>query len=273
MRVPLRRPPESAGPSTFLRHRPKRRAVGSVLAALAVLGGCGDLFGPSEEDGLLPRRDLEVVPIELDSLWIQGIGVESEFTAGGVLIHAMGPETWDPTKGHLRGRATLTSTSGDAEDVLMGQSLCAEGDSAPFTCFNFLLHVTSPDVIPDLKARVLGLPGRWALPSICTFPPGTCELLSTADQRMTVWIFGNDLGTAMREAIEWPGVRLLELNWVALLWDPRSVPNRYQGGMPVAAGIPVPGNGVLEVQSGDTVTVEYLNPDGTLMRASREVVF
>lgn len=249
-----------------------------LVLLLTVLPGCDTILGPSE-DGLPPRLSLEIAPLPLDRLEIVGINTHEESRLRNLMIRVAGgsDEPWRSDRSHLRDIASVVTSGGDAESMLIGPSVCPNPDvpnaqHPDRVCHEFFIYFDSPSVIPDIRERVEALPAAWRTPHFCLVNPDddiTCES-SFADLWLTVELFGQDPGTVMREVIRWPGVKGIDPMYLVQFYS-QGTGNLFTGGLPVAVGPADPGNGVLEVVGGDTVTVEYTRADGTVVRAWREV--
>ena len=233
------------GPRNWGPLRERVLAVGLLVAA-----ACTDLFGPD--------------PIATPRLRELAIGDRSTaLRHGGVMYVAGYPaDTAFRLGSHQRVRVEVTTTSGDRENPGLRRFLCPPRELGPhFLCFDFLLLMQAGSDARGLAAEVDAAGGRFSL-------------VSSTGSVATVTLFSSDdLVGRTRAARAWRGVAFTELVFPFCAPDASGCLARSQleVPMPVDSGVASPGDGVIQVRSGDTVVVAYRQPTGELLQARRAV--
>jgi hypothetical protein len=116
--------------------------------------------------------------------------------------------------------------------------------------------------VADLTDHVAAIGGRF-------------NLISVSGRFAVVTVFSPDdvIGHALR-ARSWPGVAVSQLSVTACAdWAPSWCYSRswLTIPVPVDTGAAVPGDGIVQVRSGDTVTISYSQPDGGALEAKVQV--
>jgi len=145
----------------------------------------------------------------------------------------------------------ITASSGDRENSALYPKYCPVPMRGwAFVCFEFDFGTQNGVDWPDVNGYVAGIGGR-----------------------IKVWLSGtgyvvlfdlDDMVSRARSALSWPGVTWVELGALpacmegayCIVWSQLTRP------LYVEVGPPHPGDGVLQVQPGDTLTVLYQQPDG-----------
>ncbi|MGA2383340.1 MAG: hypothetical protein ABSG61_07880 [Gemmatimonadales bacterium] len=234
-----------------------RRAGRLAIAALAVVtgvAGCVDLLGP----GRTARPTLA------------SLSLDDYFTnlrdSGLMYVDAVPGDAGFRLKPSQRVPIEITVSSGDREQAGLYRQFCPFTDRGEhFYCFQFVIFMCCgpyPEhVVTTLADRVAAIGGRFDLVSA------------------TGWIGGvtlfspDDVVKHARDAASWPGVEYTELAW------PNCVTESGGGGscpsvapflavpLPVDTGRAIPGDGIVQVRSGDTVVATYYQPSGAVLQA------
>ncbi len=158
----------------------------------------------------------------------------------------------------------LRTSRGDAEEALLGSEICTLESGRQIECNKFSVMMHDGRHIDEVRPFLSEVAGRLIVTRVC----GPSGCLPEISEFGTVRIFEGDLEAAMRSARRWPGVRSVDDLSVRRPAGGPVVQNRLAGGTPLDFTAPVLGDGILQVLAGDTVTVEYQQPDGDVLRAA-----
>jgi hypothetical protein len=156
----------------------------------------------------------------------------------------------------------VSVTSGDAEAVGLYRTFCPpRRRTEGYDCFRFSIVMLDGYHARDLADRVAALGGRFILVSAT----GWLGVVTLFDP--------HDLVRRARSARAWPGVKFTALGyWFCPLDMPDCLSDSdLELPVPVDSGAAVPGDGIVQVRSGDTVTVRYRQPGGGTIEARRAV--
>jgi len=216
--------------------------VGLVAAA------CTDLFGPRGVATPL------LADLAFDDL-------HSDLKAGGlVYISASPADTAFRLQQAERVPVEITTSSGDRENPGLYRAYCPFTDrGSHYECFRFDIHMLPGSDAWTLAERVAAIGGRF-------------DLVSVTGDLAGVTVFSPDrLVSKARAAGSWPGVYYTELSFPFCVVEPGSACGALQMFLsvpvPIDSGRVIPGDGTLQVRSGDTVTVTYRQPAGQLLQA------
>ncbi len=181
---------------------------------------------------------------------------------GGILdIRALPADTTFRLRTGQRVLVEVGVSSGDRESVGLDRRLCPARERrwrSRYECFKFVIYMKEGFHAADLAEQVGAIGGRFNLISVSGRLAG-----------VTVFSPDNVVGHAWR-ARSWPGVQVSELShpschFFAPPWC--LSPSWLSRPVPVDTGAPVPGDGIIQVQPGDTVTMTYRQPDGRVLEA------
>lgn len=217
-------------------------ARGLVLA-LAASVGCTDLTGPG--------RLVSVTP-ELRAVSFDDLG--TSLRDGGVLILYGAPSDATFTlDSHQRVALEVTVSSGDRESAGLYNMFCPRRERLPghFQCFRLDVAMREGHDAAEIAGHLSAAGGRFIF-------------ISAMRWFAAVVFFSPDdpLGRAKR-ARSWPGVAYTALPFLACV--AASCPSLTVP-VPVDTGPAVPGDGIVQVSPGDTVSVTYRQPGGGLLQ-------
>ncbi len=219
------------------------RAAG-VTSAVLLVTACTDLFGPS--------RTVRPVMRTLAITYLSA-------TSGIMQIVASPADTSFRLGSGQSVPIEITTSSGDREASALYPQYCPVPMRGwRYTCFEFDFGTRSDVSWQSVNGYVAGIGGR-----IRTW-------LSSLHIGYVVLFDLDDQVSRARSALSWPGVTFVELTPTPFCaedvgncidWSTLTRP------VYVEAGTPHPGDGTLQVQSGDTVTVVYRQPGGGTVQA------
>ncbi|HVO35386.1 MAG TPA: hypothetical protein VMT21_07465 [Gemmatimonadales bacterium] len=229
--------------STAARLRGALRRTG-IASAVLLVAACTDLSGPHR-----------TVRPEMGSLRIAYFSA----TSGIMQIVASPADTSFRLGSGQSVPIEITTSSGDREASALYPQYCPVPMRGwRYTCFEFDFGTRSDVSWQSVNGYVAGIGGR-----IKTW-------LSNLHIGFVVLFDLDDQVSRARSALSWPGVTYVELSpppfcaddvGNCIDWSTLTRP------VYVEAGTPHPGDGTLQVQSGDTVTVVYRQPGGGTMQA------
>jgi hypothetical protein len=154
---------------------------------------------------------------------------------------------------------TARTSDGDVEMFRVpGPRSCGLGVQAP--CDRLHLRLRSYEDVYALLPRLQGASARFSRVytySLDTMPRGEVRSLTGS----------GDVKELMRQARRWPGV--VSVDTVRDGYIAGSYPRPgFEGAFPVELGSPTPGDGTLQLQAGTLVTLEYRQPDGSVLTSS-----
>ncbi len=203
-----------------------------------------------------PSRDLApaLVSLAIDDL-------ASSLRDGGLLyINAFPADTTFRLDAGERVPLAITVSSGDQESLRLYRVFCPPRERlAGFHCYSFILTMESGVQATSVAGQVAALGGRF-------------HLVSVSGRIAGVTLFDpDDLVRRARNARSWPGVAMTELSFP--FCAPGAPPpcgskSALTAPMAVDTGGAVPMDGVLQVRPGDTLSVSYRQPDGSILVAN-----
>jgi hypothetical protein len=155
-----------------------------------------------------------------------------------------------------RSVVTLRTSSGDEEEKLLFSFVCLDREGTPYVCNSFVVGLQEGTSESDLIPLLRPMAGRLT------------HLLFKGSMA-GVFVTEGNVFDAMRQARQWPGARWVVLNKLATVQDiglPANEIAATSGDEPargvlwvpvLASGPPVPFDGVVQAQPGDTLTVTY----------------
>jgi len=215
---------------------------------------CSDLSGPGAGGYVTP---------ELRHLSFHYL--ETSYPDGGVLsIDGAPADTSFRLRQGQRVPVEIEVSSGDREEVGFYRELCPIQERVPvYDCFSSAVAVHADVHVAYLASHVAAIGGRFTM----VFPRGVGGVVAVFDPE--------DLVRKARRAASWPGVRLVELKSSACpgiaLQCRSETRSRLRLPVPVDTGVAVPGDGIVQIRPGDTVTVTYRQPGGGRLEAKRVV--
>ena len=209
---------------------------------IAAIFGVGPLLGctrsPTEPELNLVNPGLSSLEIFRSSM-IYGVFVVHGSLADSALV-----------LGELDRLVVNVRTSrGESERLMVGPEICTSQDNRRFYCTQLSIELTAGNRVEDLISRIVELPG-WLFAAFDDGRLGGIE------------IFAGTILEARQQALRWPGVASVELvSAETTIGPPTDTELRGIGSLQFAN--PVVGDQVIQVLAGDTVTIEYQQPDGT----------
>lgn len=227
--------------------RPRPSWAASLTAGLALAAACTDLFGPGRTTAnpqlsALTINDLSTSLRNGGILYIDGYPADTSFRLGS----------------NQRVSVQISVTSGDREDVGLYRFACPPRERGwHFECFDFAIAMQSGLNAASLADRVAAMGGRF-------------QVISVSGMFAGVTLFApGDIVSKARAAEAWPGVAYAELESPICLEVGPYCGSLSQLALPVPVdtGPAVPGDGIVQVRSGDTVVVGYRQPLGGVLEA------
>lgn len=154
---------------------------------------------------------------------------------------------------------TVRSTSGDAGEASLTPGLCEDSSGTEMThylCRQISLRLDEGYRVRDVVPLLGELDAQW-LSIVRTFAGGR------------VYVFSGDVSTALGRLSNHPAVARAELINVPHAPD---LPRAFLTAVVRTANSASANAGALQIVHGDTVTVSYQQPDGTLLETSSSVV-
>jgi hypothetical protein len=218
----------------------------AVAGALVLVAACTDLFGP--ENTVRPQmRALQISYLSSTSgiMHVEGYPADKAFRL----------ESGQSAPIEIR------VSSGDRERLALYPEYCPpRARGWKYICFEFDVLTRNGYDVRSLAGYAAGIGGRmqWVIGGWL----GRVVLFSLGDQV-----------SAARRALSWPGVASVELAPIGFCLEGSDCIDWSQLTRPVQVdtGAPVPGDGVVQVRSGDTVTVFYKQPGGLTVQAQAPV--
>ena len=160
--------------------------------------------------------------------------------------------------------ARLRTSSGDDESFLLGPSDCGG-----YVCDEFMVSMRDGHTIEELRSRAPAVGGILRVGGIAD-ESGTIVHRPTWFGVIELELGANPPAWAMERARLWSGVKSVELNGLYYLGPGPLVIAGAHARLHArpATAPPVQGDGVLQWSGGDTLTVEYQQPDGSLLSCS-----
>lgn len=220
--------------------------MGAVLTATVA---CSDPVGP----GRMVQPQLRTLSLSLLA--------PNLYPHGGLLnVDARTADTSFRLQRDQRVPAEVSASSGDRETARLFLRSCPARDRGlGYPCFRFQIGMKQGHQAAEVADHVAAIGGRF-------------YLLSPSFGGVTV--FYPEVVETARRAAQWPGV-----DHTALMG--------YGGGCPMGCSIPlgthlfvpmpvdvgeaIPGDGIVQVQPGDLLTVTYQQPGGGTVRATASV--
>ena len=163
-----------------------------------------------------------------------------------------------------RAPVEILSSGGDRETLFLRPGVCRSSPDPFILCNRIGVGMMDGYHAELLRPRLAEIDGRF-------------DVISISGRIAGITLFSGDLDRAMRTIASWPGVKIVEKQGVILPADAYFSPGLYSvfSGLnlevPFDPGKPISGNGRLEVQHGDLLTVTYRQPDGSTLTASYTV--
>jgi hypothetical protein len=213
---------------------------------LSLAAGCSDPVGP------------KLVTPRVDELFFSDL--PSDFVADGVLyIHAVPADLTFRLGETERVPIELSTSAGDRENLKLFRLFCPPRERiSGFDCFRFALLMRDGFNAIDLRADAAAIGGRL-------------HRISTGGRIASVTVFeSGDIASHARRARSWPGVGFVDLLFsgcqdFAVAWCGSHA--RLTTPVAVDVGEAIVGDGILQVQRGDTVIVQYRQPSGEIREA------
>ncbi|MEX2182419.1 MAG: hypothetical protein WD771_10280 [Gemmatimonadaceae bacterium] len=222
----------------------RRRAGWFGIAATALLlGAC---------DSLEPLRNVNPELSDARAfLWPRTQGVV-EITASPA-----DPSFRLPRRGRVGMK--IATSAGDSESVALYRLWCPPHRALPLYACHSLVLVTRPGVnVTELETRVVDIGGRFSY--VSEFSPDWAVVIFPAPsglmarrQQLLDWAEVSNAG------LEGPGCVECGPEWL------NAVQAELAAAIPLEPGSPVVGDGVVQYAPGDTVTLSYLNPGGSVL--------
>lgn len=156
---------------------------------------------------------------------------------------------------HRRVPVEVVVSSGDVEVARLFRTFCPARDrSEGYFCHSFTFVLRAGHHVDDLEERVRGLGGRYRSKAFSG---------NFAD----VYVFDHTrLVRTARKVESWPEVAYANLDY-PFYSDLSPSHSLLSIVLPVESGAARSGDGIVQLQSGDTVSVRYAQPNGTTLTA------
>ncbi len=222
-------------------------AAGAATALLLV-AGCREMFGPDR--AVRPR------------LRALAIGYLST-NAGIMQIEGYPADTSFRLEARQNVPIEISVSSGDRESSALYPKYCPPRSGGQFyVCFEFDIGMRPGYDIRSLNGYVAGIGGRF-------------KYWWTNIQAGGVVLFDpSDVVARARQALSWPGVQWVELGGLGYCVEGGSYCfdwSQLTRPVYVTMGAARPGDGMIEMQPGDTLTVTYRQPDGSTVQTRSQV--
>jgi hypothetical protein len=234
----------------MISRRMRHAAGGAVVLVLVAGAACSDPTGP----------------VQHVSPWLRTFWLDySTLRHGGFLTIEAVPQNPEFRLGaNQRVPVEVTVSSGDRETVELYRMTCPDRERGwKYNCFRFLVWMHEGHVAHDLEEHVAAIGGRmW--------------VMGSSGRLAAIVVF--EPGVVLRHAMDarsWPGVQLVETSLPvcnhAVEHGPHSCPpniSLLSRPLPVDTGAAVPGDGIVQVRSGDVIVVSHRQPSGAMLRDS-----
>lgn len=226
-------------------------------ARARLLAGIFILLGALTCSGGSALAPLVLVTPQIDSLKFYSVRPDFGRPGSGILAltaqfadtsRRLGPDERIPVK--------ITVTSGDSETLMLGPAFCFPG---PRDCTELIVTTRTGHVIDELAVLIAGIPARWW--NRC--PSRTCGGLRVFDSRKVDGAIRELLGNSGVEAAERDPVGALGIDM-----PQRSLGAQLFTAAPFDYGAARPKDGAIQGQRGDTVVLQYAQPNGTAVTTS-----
>jgi hypothetical protein len=212
------------------------------ISPLVLLTACGDSMGPVFVEPRLDALTVRAVPFAYQSSW-------------GLLVEGLLAEDEAGLAPDMRVRLRVATSRGDAEDIALRPRVCTTESGGAYLCGEFLFSMESGRHVDEVRPYLHQL-------------NGALSFVGTAGSWASVQLFEGDADHGMNIVRRWPGVRSTSYNGL-----------HFQGGPPMLhrpmvavswldLGPPVRGDGNVQVQKGDTLTITYSPVGGAGLSAS-----
>jgi hypothetical protein len=230
------------GPSQGRTRRVRLPLVRALALVLAASVGCTDPFGPDRLVSLRP----EMRRLSFDDL---ATGLRD----GGILyVYGTPSDSTFSLEPGQRVPLEIAVSSGDRDSVGLYNILCPHRERLPghIPCFDLSLVMHEGHDPTEFAGELSAAGGRFVL-------------ISATRWFAAVVFFSPDdpIGRAKR-ARSWPGVAFTELmvsTCIVASCPSLTVP------VPIDVGLAVPGDGIVQVRPGDTLSVTYRQPRGGVL--------
>jgi hypothetical protein len=220
------------------------------IALLGLMVACADLTGPDRVD-----------PPRLRTLSLTDDLLATNLRDGGVFFISATPV--DTSFRLPRGQRlplSVTVSSGDEERAGLSRRHCParERTTAGYPCFKFQVFMKEGHRPLELADQVAAVGGRFYLVS---------------SNFAGVIMFEPELVRQARAATRWPGVAYAALMGTGCLPEAPCLNSNSDlvVPMPLDFGAAIPGDGIVQVRSGDVVTATYQQPNGGTIQATAQV--
>lgn len=241
---------------------PRPVAVPAILLAAALAGAClcaacaNELLGPAGPTNPWMRT---VGVIAKPAGWPAPGNSLAPLEEGLLEINAGPTDSLFRLAGGARVRVSITTSSGDSEEVGLPHDLCWSAPGAAYLCREIVFSMDSGRAIWELRDSLRTIHVR---PSQVWWT-GEFGALTVLD---------GDVQAALARFRSWPRVRSGDMNGVLWIDGPGAWAHAALGSsIALDLAEAVRGNGVVEVRRGGTVTVSYRQPDRTILSAAAGV--
>jgi hypothetical protein len=190
---------------------------------------------------------------------LKSISVNAQYLNNDQLLHVTGEAVdtsfrLDPSS---RLRARVTTSDGDAEEITFAPQFC---NGSYYYCHKLIVAVKEGNDVKALAPQIAPLPARLRLLVMMNENGDTIWVVKDF---ASLWVY-DPVNTAevSRTVTEMPAVKYVEHDGAGWYDYPPSL-SLTLAMRPAARAAVVAGDGVLQFQSGVSVTVEYTQPDGS----------
>ncbi len=232
--------------------------LGSLVVALAV-AGCSV---PTELDLSVSIENPRLTELHVE---LEVSGATDMLTVTGVPYDG----AYAPSD-EVRARVEITTAQGDTEELLLRPSWCTLDDGTEYTCGIFNVGMDDGHWVTELEPYLHEIAGTLHLPMLIEDLTGDTTYLTP--RWGTIEIASGDMEPALERAANWPHVRWVEVSvplWLGDATPKGSAANEWHGSLPSVRAGPVPHDGTLQAAVGDSVSAEYRQPDGSVLRVAQ----
>lgn len=161
---------------------------------------------------------------------------------------------------------TVQTSEGDVEQLLMQgpRSCVAVNGRLLARCDRFVVQLKKINDAYHLHSELAKISARFTQIYVTSHTPYATAVVALLTG-------GSQVEDAMRRARSWPGVVSVEPYRVGhVLGGPPPRPY-FEATMAVELGSPVPDDGRVQIRNGSTITVEYRQPDGSILTTTMTV--
>jgi hypothetical protein len=219
------------------------RALATLGAAATLSCGSSDILEPAQDPPELERF----------SFWSQ-VYYGNSPPEGVLFIESVVPDAAFRAAAHSDFPFEVRSSSGDLELASLRKTICGpDEEGGRWLCDEIAVFMREGRSVLDIYPHVKAMNGRL-------------RAISPTLRSAAIPLFGRTpLDVAVSTASRWPGVDHATYSYVGFQDGDGHVARIISASVKLDLTAPIVGNGVLEANEGDTITVKYVQPDGSLL--------